>query len=137
MLKEVRSRGLKKCDSTIYLHMNNRGIKTLKEKTHVSIMDMKKRDLDKLRGKRDLKKFVEKTFVWIKDMKERDLKKPEIAIVNDGNGKVTQPRKPARRNPPRDPKTRRFVKVHPDRPKPPEQPALQRMRDAKERFISR
>ena len=50
---------------------------------------------------------------------------------------ITLLQNPTRRILPRDPKTGRFVKIHPDRPKPPKQPALPRLRDAKGRFISR
>ena len=38
---------------------------------------------------------------------------------------------------PKDPKTGLFIKFHPDRPKPPKQPVLPRLRDAKGRFVSR
>ena len=64
-------------------------------------------------------------------------RKPKIAIVEDSNGKIPQPQKPTRSIPPRNSKTGRFVKIHPDRPKPPKQPALPRLRDARGRFISR
>ena len=37
--------------------------------------------------------------------------------------------------PPRDLRTGRFIKIHPDRPKPPKQPALPILRDVKGRFI--
>ena len=64
-------------------------------------------------------------------------RKPKIAIVDDDNGQVPQLQKPTRYIPPRDPKIGRFIKIHPDKPKPPRQPALPRLRDAKGRFISR
>ena len=64
-------------------------------------------------------------------------RKPKIVIVEDNNGKVKKPQKPTRHIRSRDPKTERFVKIHPDRPKPPKQPVLPRLRDAKGRFISR
>ena len=70
------------------------------------------RNFEKL-GKAELISLVEKL--------QNKARKPKIAIVEDNNGKV----------PPRDPKTGRFVKVHPDRPKPPKQPALPRLRNAK------
>ena len=44
---------------------------------------------------------------------------------------------PAKRIKPRDLKTGRFVGINPEVPKPPKQPALPRLRDAKGRFISR
>ena len=55
-------------------------------------------------------------------------RKPKIAIVDYDNGQVP-PQKPTRCIPPRDPKTGRFVKIHPDIPKPPKQPSLPRLRD--------
>ena len=64
-------------------------------------------------------------------------RRPKIATVNDDNGQVPQPQKPKRHISPRDPKTGRFVKIHPDRPKPPKQPTPPRLSDAKGRFISR
>ena len=50
---------------------------------------------------------------------------------------ITLPQKPTRHIPSRDSKTGCFIKIHPDRPKPPKQPTLPRLRDAKGRFISR
>ena len=46
-------------------------------------------------------------------------------------------REPAKCIKPRDSKTGRFVRINPEVPKPPKQPALPRLRDAKGRFISR
>ena len=51
--------------------------------------------------------------------------------------KVQPLQKPTRSILPGDLKTRRFVKIHPDKRKPPKQPALPRLRDAKGQFISR
>ena len=65
------------------------------------------------------------------------LQKPKIVIADDDNGQVPQPQKTPKHIPPRDPKTGRFVKIHSDRPKPPKQPTLPRLRDAEGRFISR
>ena len=89
---------------------------------------------DKLQNK--ARKPTEKQSNLVEKL-QNETRKPKIAIVDDGNGQVLQPLKPTRHNPPRDPKTGRFVKIHPDRPKPPKQPALPRLRDAKGRFISR
>ena len=50
---------------------------------------------------------------------------------------ITLPQKPTRHIPSRDSKTVRFIKIHPDRPKPLKQPTLPRLRDAKGRLISR
>ena len=85
-------------------------------------MNMNERNLGRL-SKAELTKMVEKL--------PNKARKPKIAVVDDGNGQVLQPQKPTRSIPPRDPKTGRFVKIHPVRPKPPKQPALPRLRDAK------
>ena len=71
------------------------------------------------------------------DKLQNRAKKPKVAIVDDDNGQVPQPEKTPKYILPRDPKTGRFIKIHPDRQKPPKQPALPRLRDAKERFVSR
>ena len=93
---------------------------------------MNKRDLEKL-SKVDLIKMVQKL--------QKKTRKPKITIVDNDYKQVLQPiaksQKPPRRIPPKDPKTGRFVKINPDRPKPPKQPALSRLRDAKGQFISR
>ena len=91
-------------------------------------MNMNERNLERL-SKAELIKMVEKL--------QNEARKPKIAIVDDGNGQVPHPQKPTRRIPPRDPKTGRLVKIHPDRPKRPKQLALPRLRDAKGRFILR
>ena len=93
-----------------------------------NVMDMNERDLEKL-SKAELIKMVEKL--------QNKARKPNIAIVQDNNGKVKKPQEPTRHIRSRDPKTGRFVKIHRDRPKPPKQPALPRLRDPKGRFISR
>ena len=62
-------------------------------------------------------------------------REPKIAIVDDDNGHVPQPQKPTRRIPPRDPKPGLFVKIHPDRPKPPKQPVLPRLIKGGEKAI--
>ena len=93
-----------------------------------NVIDMNERDLEKI-IKTELIKMVEKL--------QKKAKKLKIIIVDDDNGQVPQPQTTPKHIPPRDPKTGRFVKIHPDRPKPPKQPALPRLRDAKERFVSR
>ena len=85
-------------------------------------MNMNERHLEEL-NKAELISLVEKL--------QNKARKPKIAIVDDGNGQVPQPQKPTRHIPPRDPKTGCFLTIHPDRPKPPKQPALPRLRDAK------
>ena len=105
-----------------------------------NIMNMNERDLEKL-SKAELinlveklqnkaRKPIEKPSNLIEKL-QNEARKPKIAIVDDGNGQVVQPQKPTRHNPPRDPKTGRFVKIHPDSPKPPKQPTLPRLRNAK------
>ena len=93
-----------------------------------NVMDMNERDLEKL-SKAELIKMVEKL--------QNKARKPKIVIVDDDNGQVPQLQKPTRSIPPGDPKTGRFIKIHPDRRKPPKQPSLPRLRDEKGRFISR
>ena len=86
-----------------------------------NVMDMKKRDLEKL-SKAEFIKMVEKL--------RNKAKKSKIAIVdvprrNHDNAQVSQPkpRKTPKHIRPRDPKTERFFMIHPDRPKQPKQPA--------------
>ena len=70
---------------------------------------------------------------------QKKARKPNIAIVDNGQvpQPIAQPQKTSKHIRPKDPNTGRFVKIHLDRPKPPKQPALPRLRDAKGRFISR
>ena len=93
---------------------------------------MNERDLEKL-SKVDLIKMVQKL--------QKKARKPKIAIADNNYKQVPQPiaksQKAPRRIPPRDPKTGRFVKINPDRPKSPKQPALSRLKDAKGELISR
>ena len=79
---------------------------------------MNERDLEKL-SKAELIKMVEKL--------QKKARKSKIAIVNDDYRQVPQPQRTPKHVQPRDPKTGRFVKIHPDRPKPPKQPALPRL----------
>ena len=85
-----------------------------------NIMNMNERDLKKL-SKEELIEMVEKL--------QNKARKPKIAIVDDDKEQV--PQKTPKHIPSRDPKTGQFIKIHPDRPKPPMQPALPRLRDAK------
>ena len=101
-LKKCVQRGLKKCDCILFYRINS------------------ERNLEKL-SKAKLINLVEKL--------QNKTRKPKIAIVDDDNGQVPQPQKLIRHVPPRDPKTGRFIKIHPDRPKPPKQPTLPRLRD--------
>ena len=119
------------------MNTNKRDIKTLKEKTLVSSIDMSKRDMKKL-SKSELIKTL------LKQKKSKKVRNHEDLLNNDPfkdevsqpvPQPITLPQKPTRHIPPRDPKTGRFIKIHPDRPKPPKQPALPRLRDAKGLFI--
>ena len=108
-------------------------------------------------NKKDLKKLSKSQL--IKMLLKQEKKKPEIIVVDDtkktkklkqqkvynhGNLFNDDPfkdevalREPAKHIKPRDPKMGRFVRINPEVPKPPKQPALPRLRDAKGRFISR
>ena len=94
--------------------------------------------VEKLQNK--ARKRIEKPSNLVEKLQNK-ARKPKIAILDDDNEQgpppIAQPQKPTRRIPPRDRKTGRFVKIHPDRPKPPKQPSLPRLRDEKGRFISR
>ena len=106
------------------MNMNKIDLKTLKEKTHVSSIHMNERDLEKL-SKSELIKML------LKQKKLKKVRNHEDLLDNDPfKNKVSQPitlpQKPTRHIPPRYPKTGRFIKIHPDRPKPPKQPTLPR-----------
>ena len=116
------------------MNMSKRDLKTLKEKTLVSSIDMNERDLEKL-SKSELIKML------LKQKKSKKVHNHEDLFDNDPfKDEVAQPvaqREPAKCIKPRDPKTGRFIRINPEVPKPPKQPALPRLRDAKGRFISR
>ena len=97
-------------------------------------------------NKRDLKKLSKSQL--IKMLLKQEKKKPNIVIVDDTKPKRSKQTVILRRKQkpnivivddtkPRDPKTGRFVRINPEIPKPPKQPTLPRLRDAKGRFISR
>ena len=90
-----------------------------------------------MNSERNLEKFSKAELIDLVGRLRNGDRKPKIELVDDDNGQVPQPQKPARPIPPRDPKTGRFVKINPDRRKPPKQPALPRLRVARGRFISR
>ena len=90
--------------------------------------------VEKLQNK--VRKPTEKPSNLVEKLQNKG-RKPKLAIVDDDNGQVPQLEKSTRSIPPRDPKTGRFVKINPDRPKSPKQPALQKLRSAKGQFISR
>ena len=83
---------------------------------------MNERNREKL-SKAELIKMVEKL--------QKKARKPKIVIVDHDNRQVPQPQKTPKHIPPRDPKTGRIVKIHPDRPKPPKQATIPRLRDTK------
>ena len=101
-------------------------------------MNMNKRDLEKL-SKAELIKML------LKQKKSKKVRNHEDLLDSDPfKEEVSQPvaqpvaqQEPAKRIKPRDPKTGRFVRINPEVPKPPKQPALPRLRDTKGRFISR
>ena len=115
------------------VNMNKRDIKTLKEKAPVSSIDMNERDLEKLNKAEFIK-------MLLKQKKSKKVRNHEDLLNNDPfkdevsqpvSQPISLPQKPTRHIPPGDPKTERFIKIHPDRPKPPKQPILPRLRDAK------
>ena len=112
------------------MKMNKRGLKTLKEKTLVSSIDMNERDLEKL-SKSELIKML------LKQKKLKKVRNHENLLDNNPFKDEVAQREPAKRIKPRDPKTGRFVRINPEVPKPSKQPALPKLRDAKGRFISR
>ena len=97
-----------------------------------NVIDMNQRDLEKL-SQAELVKMVEKM--------QKKAKKPKTVMEDDDHKQTSSPiaqsQKTPKHIPPRDPKTGRFVKIHPDRRKPPKEPALSRLSDAKGRFVSR
>ena len=112
------------------MNMNKRDLKTLKEKTLVSSIDMNERDLEKL-SKSELIKML------LKQKKSKKVCNHEDLLDNDPFKDKVAHRESAKCTKPRDPKTGRFVRINPEVPKPPKQPTLPRLRDAKGRFISR
>ena len=91
-----------------------------KEKTLVSSINMNERDLKKL-SKSELIKML------LKQKKSNKVSNHEDLLDNDPfKDEVSQPvaqpvaqLEPAKRIKPRDPKTRRFVRINPEVPKPP------------------
>ena len=127
MDKKDLKRGLK--TRSYNMDMNKRNLNTLKEKTPIYSLDMNERDFKKL-SKLELIKML------LKQKKLKKVRNHEDLLDNDSfKNKVSQPitlpQKPTRHIPSRDSKTGCFIKIHPDRPKPPKQPTLPRLRDAK------
>ena len=95
-----------------------------------NVIDMNQRDLEKL-SQAELVKMVEKM--------QKKAKKPKTVMEDDDHKQtsspIAQPQKTPKHIPPRDAKTGRFIKIHPDRRRPPKEPALSRLRDAKGRFV--
>ena len=92
-------------------------------------------------NERDLEKLSNVVLIKMVQKLQKKARKPKISIVDNDYKQVSQPiaksQKPPRHIPPRDPKTDQFAKINPDRSKPPKQPTLLRLRDAKGQFISR
>ena len=94
-------------------------------KTSQYKINMNKKDLKRL-SKSELIRMLLKEVHNHEDLLDNDPFKDEVAQ-----------QEPVKRIKPRDLKTDRFVRINPEVPKPPKQPALPRLRDAKGRFISR
>ena len=94
-------------------------------KTSQYIINMNKKDLKRL-SKSELIKMLLKKVHNHEDLLDNDPFKDEVAQ-----------REPEKRIKPRDRMTGRFVRINPEVPKPPKQPVLPRLRDAKGRFTSR
>ena len=103
---------------------------------------MNKRDLKKLSKsqliKMLLKQEKKKPKVVVVDATKQKKPKQQKKVYNHGDLLDNNPfkdevaqREPAKHIKPRDPKTGRFVRINPEVPKPPKQPALPRLRDAK------
>ena len=141
-----------KCDYTIYMNMNKKDhITTLSKrglKTRSYNMDMNKRDLNTLEEKtpiysidmneRDLEKLSKSKLIkmLLKQKESKKVRNHEDFFDNDPfkdkvSQPITLPQKPTRHIPSRDSKTGHFIEIHPDRSKPPKQPTLPRLRDAK------
>ena len=107
-------------------------------------MDMNKRDLNTLTysidmDERDLEKLSKSELIkmLLKQKKSKNVRNHGDLLDNDPfNHEVVQ-QEPVKHIKPRDLKTGRFVRISLEVPKPPKQPTLPRLRDAKGRFISR
>ena len=90
-------------------------------------------------NKRDLKKLSKSKLIemLLKQEKLKKVRNHGDLLDNDPFKDEVAQREPAKCIKPRDSKTDRFVRINPEVPKPPKQPALPRLRDAKGRFISR
>ena len=90
-------------------------------------------------NKRDLKKLSKSQLIkmLLKQEKSKKVRNHEDLLDNDPFKDEVAQREPAKCIKLRDSKTGRFVRINSEVPKPPKQPALPRLRDAKGRFISR
>ena len=90
-------------------------------------------------NKKDLKKLSKSPLIkmLLKQEKSKKVRNHENLLNNNPFKDEVAQREPAKHIKPRDPKTGRFVRINSVVPKPPKQPALPRLRDSKERFISR
>ena len=115
-----------------------RGLKTSQHKESKDKKDLK-RDLKTSQykesmDKKDLKRLSKSELI---KMLLKKVHNHEDLLDNDPFKDEVAQREPEKRIKPRDSKTGRFVKINPEVPKPPKQPALPRLRDVKGRFISR
>ena len=115
-----------------------RGLKTSQYKESMDKKDLK-RDLKASQykinmNKKDLKRLSKSELI---KMLLKKVRNHEDLLDNDPFKDEVVQQEPVKRIKPRDLKTGRFVRINPEVPKPPKQPTLPRLRDAKGRFISR
>ena len=84
-------------------------------------------------NKRDLKKLNKSQLIemLLKQEKSKKVRNHGDLLDNDPFKDEVEQREPAKCIKPRESKTGRFVRINPEVPKPPKQPALPRLRDAK------
>ena len=84
-------------------------------------------------NKRDLKKLSKSQLIkmLLKQEKSKKVRNHGDLLDNDPFKDEVAQREPAKCIKPRDSKTGLFVRINPEVPKPPKQPALPRLRDAK------
>ena len=89
--------------------------------------------------KKDLKRLSKSELIkmLLKQKESKKVHNHEDLLDNDPFKDEVAQQEPEKCIKPRDSKTGRFVRINPEVPKPPKQPALPRLRDVKGRFISR
>ena len=120
-----------------------RGLKTSQYKESMDKKDLK-RDLKTSQykinmNKKDVKRLSKSELIkmLLKQKKPKKVHNHEDLLDNDPFKNEVAQLEPEKHINPRDSKTGRFVRINPEVPKPPKQPTLPRLRDAKGRFISR